>query len=100
MADPPTVQPLLSLSPERRAKERKYAEETEAAVRWNERRVRRVFWQCVALAFAGVPIYLWSWHLTNQRLAEVVTATAFFVTYGLPFFRWLSFYISRSEAYD
>ena len=90
---------LLSLSPQRQAFERKRAAEIEAGARLARREVRRVYWQCVALAFAGVPIYVWSWQLTDPRLAQIAVAAGFFVTYGLPFFRWLAFHIRRSEAF-
>lgn len=90
---------LLIHCPERRAVERRRAQEIEQAMRSSRREVRRVFWQCFRLAFAGVPIYAWSWHLTDPRMAEIAVASAFFVTYALPFFRWSAFHISRSDAF-
>ena len=91
---------LLSMSPEQQALESRRAREREAADRLSRREAHHVFWQCVGLAFAGVPIYVWSWHLTDSRSTQLATATAFVVSYGLPFFRWLAFYISRSEEFD
>ncbi|MGQ0549172.1 MAG: hypothetical protein ACT4PY_05855 [Armatimonadota bacterium] len=71
----------------------------EAAVRISRREARRVFWECMALAFLAAPIYGWSWHLTDPRLIQVAHAAAAFVNFGLPFFRWLVFHVRRSDAF-
>ena len=89
--------PILSISPAQRVLESRRAREKEAADRLNRREVRNVLWQCVGLAFAGVPIYLWSWHLTDPRSTELAVATGMVVSYALPFFRWLAFHARRSE---
>ena len=98
LPDPSPKTPLLDLLPERRADEQRRALERETEHRLFERRRSRVFWQCVALTFAGAPIYLWSWHLTDHR-AEIAASFALLVSYAAPFFRWLAYHISESETF-
>ncbi len=73
--------------------------ETEAAIEADARAARRVLRQCIALGFAGVPLYAWAWFLGEPRLAEIVAAAGFFVSYALPLARWLYFLVSRSESF-
>ena len=91
--------PLLRLSPERRDAERRRALEQEKSVRRGRQKALQVFWQCIALSFAGVVIYAWSWHLTDPRRIDLAISLGFAVTYDLPFFRWLAYYISESEMF-
>jgi hypothetical protein len=53
----------------------------------------------MALSFAGVPFYAWSWHLTDPREVNVFVAGGFFISYALPFFRWLAYYVRTSEEF-
>jgi hypothetical protein len=89
-------EPLLDLSPERQAIERRRSAEAEAAVEASDRARRRVLWQCVALSFAGVPIYAWSWHVAEPGIS---IALGFFVSYAIPFFRWLAYHVSHSDSF-
>ncbi len=91
---------LLVQSSEQRRIEQERADQVEEGIRVSERESRRVFWQCVGLTFCGVPIYAWSWLLTEPGQPELAVAVALFVSYALPFFRWLAFVIRRSEAFD
>lgn len=93
-------QRLLDLSPERRAMEARRAQEYEESVRAADHARRRVLWQCVALTFAGVPFYAWSWHLTDPRQSELTVATAFLISYAAPFFRWLAHHVSESDSFS
>ncbi|HEX7024768.1 MAG TPA: hypothetical protein VF187_08130, partial [Gemmatimonadales bacterium] len=61
---------------------------------------RRTMWQCVALTFSGVPVYAWSWHLTDPRMADIAIASGFFLSYAAPFFRWLAWHVRGSESFD
>ena len=92
--------PLLPISAPRVAAELRRARERDTAERELERRRRRVFWQCVALSFAGVPLYAMSWRLADNRTADMVVAAGFFVSYALPFFRWLAWHVNTSDAFD
>ena len=92
--------PLLPVSAHRIAAERRLAREREAADRALERSRRRVFWQCVALSFAGVPLYALSWRLADDRMADIAVAAGFFVSYALPFFRWLAWHVKTSDAFS
>jgi len=56
-------------------------------------------WQCVALAFIGVPVYAASWGLADPGLTRVAGALGFFVSYAAPFFRWLIYHIRESEEF-
>jgi hypothetical protein len=95
MADPP----LLKLEPDRIATEERRAREKEVAEQAFERARHRMLWQCVALSFAGVPFYAWSWHLTEPREVNLFVATGFVISYALPFFRWLAYHIKTSEEF-
>jgi hypothetical protein len=95
MADPP----LLKLEPDRIATEERRAREREVAEQAFERARHRMLWQCVALSFAGVPCYAWSWHLTEPREVNLFVATGFVVSYALPFFRWLGYHVRTSEEF-
>jgi hypothetical protein len=92
--------PLLGLDPDRIATEERRAREKEAAAQAFERTRSRVFWQCVALGFAGVPFYAWSWHLTDPRDVNLSVAAGFFISYALPFFRWLAYHVRTSDEFD
>ena len=91
--------PLLPLSRERRAGEERRAREKEAADREGDRIRRRVFWQCFALSLTGVPIYALSWHLSDPHMVDIALWGGFFVSYALPFFRWVAFHLSNSEEF-
>ncbi|MDQ5840664.1 MAG: hypothetical protein M3537_05880 [Chloroflexota bacterium] len=91
--------PLLPLSPERIATEQRRAREKEDAVRAFDRKRRRVMWQCVALSFTGVPVYVWSWHLADPRTVNLFVSAGFFMSYALPFFRWLAYHLRASEEF-
>jgi hypothetical protein len=73
--------------------------EREEAVQGHERRKHRVMWQCVALAFIGVPVYAASWSLTDPGLTRAVATLGFFVSYAAPFFRWLIYHVRESEEF-
>ena len=90
---------LLDLDPDRIATEARRAREKEVAEQAFERTRRRMLWQCVALSFAGVPFYAWSWHLTEPREVNLFVAAGFFISYALPFFRWLGYHIRTSEEF-
>lgn len=94
-----SAEPLLELDPDRVATEARRAREREAAEQTIERTRRRVLWQCVALSFVGVPFYAWSWHLTDPRSVNLSVACGFFISYALPFFRWLAHHITTSEEF-
>ena len=91
--------PLLELDPQRIATETRRAREKEEAEAAVERTRRRMLWQCVALSFAGVPFYAWSWHLTDPREVNLFVAAGFFISYALPFFRWLAHHIRTSDEF-
>ena len=91
--------PLLELDSERIAIETRRAREKETAARALDLARRRVFWQCVALSFAGVPLYAWSWHLTDPRQVNLVVAGGFFISYALPYFRWLAHHVRTSDEF-
>jgi len=67
-------EPLLDLPPDRRTTELRRVREREQAAEGHERRKHRVMWQCVALAFLGVPVYAASWSLTDPALTPPVRA--------------------------
>ena len=92
--------PLLGLDPGRIATEARRAGEKEAAEQAFERAKRRMFRQCIALSFAGVPFYAWSWHLTDPRAVNLFVAAGFFISYALPFFRWLAYHVRTSEEFS
>jgi len=56
-------------------------------------------WECVGLGALGLPVYLWSWHLTDPGQAELAVAAAFLVSYVGPFVRWAAYLVSRSEEF-
>ncbi|HEU5217106.1 MAG TPA: hypothetical protein VFU23_00505 [Gemmatimonadales bacterium] len=85
---------------DRHRMEQRHADQAEKAAHAAEREVRRVYRQCIGLAFAGVPIYALSWHFTDPSTTRLAVALALFVSYALPFFRWLGFIVSRSEHFD
>jgi len=91
--------PLLDLDPDRIATEARRAREKEAADQAFEQTRHRMLWQCVALSFAGVPFYAWSWHLTDPREVNLFVAAGFFISYALPFFRWLAYHVRTSEEF-
>lgn len=91
------MSPLITLPKEKLEREARRIAEREAGDRaWN-RENRRVFWQCIALAFTGVPVYGLSMALHDPRQVEIARSAAFFVTWGLPYFRWLAFHVKRME---
>jgi hypothetical protein len=73
-------------------------EREEAALAYAHRR-HRVMWQCVALAFVGVPVYAVSWGLTDPGLTRVSVTFGFFLSYAAPFFRWLTYHVRESEEF-
>lgn len=91
--------PLLGLGPDRIATETRRARDKEAAERALDLGRQRVFWQCVALSFAGVPFYAWSWHLTDPRQVNLAVAVGFFISYALPYFRWLAHHVRTSDEF-
>ena len=91
--------PLLPLAADRVATELRRAREQEAADQDFERKRRRVMWQCVALCFAGVPLYALSWRIADNRTADLAAAAGFFISYALPFFRWLAYHVKSSDAF-
>lgn len=90
---------LLDVSASRRQREQRRAEEVDALDRAAVRRDRGVLVQCIALAFAGVPFYAWSWHVSDPGLAQVWSALGFAVSYAAPFFRWLVYHMRTSEEF-
>ena len=90
---------LLDISPERRAREQSRAEEIDALNRAAERKRRSMIFQCIALAFLGVPFYGWGMHIDGTVRAEVWTAMGFAVSYAGPFLRWLAYHTSTSEEF-
>ena len=92
-------EPLLELDPERIAAEARRAREKEEATQAFERTRRRMLWQCVALSFAGVPFYAWSWRITDTRQVNLLVAAGFVISYAIPFFRWLAYHIRTSEEF-
>lgn len=91
--------PLLGLSPDRQAVETRRAAEQEEARLGYERKRKRLFWQCVALSLTGVPIYALSWRFTDPLQIDLAIAGGFFLSYALPFFRWLAYHVSNSEEF-
>ena len=90
---------LLEPSPERREIELRRVRERETAQAEFSRRRRAVMWQCVALAFLGVPIYAASWGQAEPGRTQVLAALGFFVSYAAPFFRWLAYHVRNSEEF-
>jgi hypothetical protein len=88
---------MIILPPERLAKEHRRASETEAAHKAWARETRRVFWQCTALAFLGVPVYALSWYLTDPDQVGLAHAGAFCVSYVGPWARFLVFHLRRAD---
>ena len=92
--------PLLGLDPARIAEEARRVRDKETAELSVERARRRMIWQCVALSFSGVPFYAWSWRQTDPREAGLLVAAGFFMSYALPFFRWLANHVGTSEEFS
>ena len=90
---------LLDLPADRRATELRRVREREDAALAHEHRKHRVMWQCVALAFSGVPVYAVGWGLADPRLARVAVTFGFFVSYAAPFFRWLIYHVRQSDEF-
>jgi hypothetical protein len=90
---------LLDPSTERDRREHRRAQEQAEDELADRRKRRRMLWQCVALTFIGVPVYAYSWHLTDPRQAEVAASAGFVLSYAAPFFRWLAYHISQSEEF-
>lgn len=90
---------MLDPSTERERRERRRAEQQAEDELVDRRKRRRMLWQCVALTFIGVPVYAYSWHLTDLRMAEVAISAGFVLSYAAPFFRWLAYHISESEEF-
>ena len=90
---------LLDPSTERERRERRRAQEQAEDELEDRRKRRRMLWQCVALTFIGVPVYAYSWYVTDLRQAELAISAGFVLSYGAPFFRWLAYHISESEAF-
>jgi len=88
---------MISLSAERVAREVRHASEREAAYKAWAGENRRVFWQSVALAFLGVPIYAASWTLTDPSQVGIVQAGAYCVSYVGPWVRLLVFHLGRVD---
>jgi hypothetical protein len=91
--------PLLGLDSARVDAEARRARELEDAHRGDERTRKRVFWQCVALTLSGIPIYALSWRFTDPLEIDLAIAGGFFLSYALPFFRWLAYHVSTSEEF-
>jgi hypothetical protein len=91
--------PLLELDPGRVAVESRRAAEQEEARLGYERQRKRVFWQCVALSLTGVPVYVLSWQFTEPLKIDLAIAGGFFLSYALPFFRWLAYHVKHSEEF-
>lgn len=91
--------PLLGFDRGRVAAETRRAAEKEAAQQSYERTRRRVFWQCVALTLTGVPVYALSWRFTDPLKIDLAIAGGFFLSYALPFFRWLVYHVRNSEEF-
>ena len=90
---------LLDLSPEQQELERRRADQEEADQQAFERRRNRVLWQCAAFTFTGIPLYVWSWHLTDGRQSELAASLALVLSYVVPIFRWVFYHISVSEEF-
>jgi hypothetical protein len=90
---------LVELSEERKALELRRADQQAADERASVRRRHRVYWQCVALTFVGVPVYAYSWHFTDPRQTQLAASAGFVLSYAVPFFRWLAYHISESEEF-
>lgn len=90
---------LLDLSSEQQERERRQADQEQADQDAFEHRRGRVLWQCVALTFTGVPLYVWSWSLTDGRQSELAASFALVLSYVAPFFRWLAYHIRESEEF-
>jgi hypothetical protein len=91
--------PLLGLDSGRVDAEARRARELEEAQLGDERKRKRVFWQCVALTLTGIPIYALSWRFTDPLQIDLAIAGGFFLSYALPFFRWLAHHVSTSEEF-
>ncbi len=91
---------LLTQSAEVREREAARAHEREDAERGWQREKRAVMWQCVALSFAGVPLFGLSMYLDDGRQADVALAAAFFVSYAGPFFWGLVFHLKSADRDD
>jgi hypothetical protein len=91
--------PLLDLDPGRVAAESRRAAEREEAMLGYERKRKRLFWQCVALSLTGVPVYALSWQFTDPLKINLAIAGGFFLSYALPFFRWLAYHVRNSEEF-
>ena len=91
---------LLVQSDEARRREAARAHEREDAERGWLREKHVVMWQCVALSFAGVPLFGLSMYIDDGRRADVALAAAFFVSYAGPFFRWLVFHLKCVDRDD
>jgi hypothetical protein len=88
---------MISLSPERVARERRRASEHEAAHTAWSRENHRAFWQSAGLVFLGVPVYALSWYLTDPDQIGVVQAGAYCVSYVGPWVRLLAFHLRRAD---
>ena len=88
---------MISLSAERVATERRRVAENEAAHQAWARENHRAFWQSVALAFLGVPVYAVSWSLTDPDQIGMVQAGAYCVSYVGPWVRLLVFHLRRAD---
>jgi hypothetical protein len=91
--------PLLELDPGRVAVESRRAAEQEESRLGYDRQRKRVFWQCVALSLTGVPVYVLSWQFTEPLKIDLAIAGGFFLSYALPFFRWLAYHVRNSEEF-
>jgi hypothetical protein len=91
--------PLLELDPGRVAVESRRAAEQEESRLGHDRQRKRVFWQCVALSLTGVPVYVLSWQFTEPLKIDLAIAGGFFLSYALPFFRWLAYHVRNSEEF-
>ena len=88
---------MFALTAERKDKELRRANESEAAHKAWMREQHRAFWQGAALAFLGVPLYAVSWYLTEPAEVELVQASALCVTYIGPWLRFLVFHLRRAD---
>ena len=91
--------PLLGLDSGRVDAETRRSREQEEAHRSYDRKRKRLFWQCVALSLTGVPVYALSWRFTDPLKVNLAIALGFFLSYALPFFRWLVFHVRHSEEF-
>jgi len=90
---------LLTIEPYRQTKELQRAREVEEQARSWRRTWRRVFAECVALAMLGYAIYGASFATQSGEVSDLIVAISFCVSYALPFFRLVFFYVKHSDQF-